>query len=112
MSAHDRHIRFTWPDPVLAARQPPRSSDVWMSGPTPQDSDLMQVPHVGEFARVLLPVRLTEGHTLTFGVWLALEHQQFTAAVEVWWAPSYESLRLEGLVANAVPPWGLSGAAA
>ena len=33
---------------------------------------MMQVPNVGAFVRALLPVRLTEGHTVTFGVWLAV----------------------------------------
>jgi len=68
---------------------------------------MMQVPHVGPFVRALLPVRLTGGYTVTFGVWVAIRPDELQRAFAVWWEPGYADLRLDGFLANAVQPWGL-----
>lgn len=70
----------------------------------------MQVPEVGAFVRALLSVHLTEGHQLTFGLWLAIDPSRFSEAVAAWHAPDYADLRLDGWLANAIPPWGLLAA--
>jgi len=71
---------------------------------------MMQVPALGAFVRALLPVRLTGGHTVTFGVWVAVHPDDLQRAFVVWWEPEYEDLRLDGALANSVPPWGLLAA--
>lgn len=68
---------------------------------------MMQVPSVGPFVRALLPVRLAGGHTITFGVWVAVHPDDLQRAFAVWWEPGYTDLRLDGFLANAVKPWSL-----
>jgi hypothetical protein len=71
---------------------------------------MMQVPAIGAFVRALLPVSLTGGHTVTYGVWVAIDPQQLQHAFAVWWEPEYKELRLDGLLANSIQPWGLMAA--
>jgi hypothetical protein len=66
---------------------------------------LMQVQGVGAFVRVLLPVRLTGGYSQTFGVWLGVHPDDLKRAWEVWPTDEYRDLALEGVLANAIPPW-------
>jgi hypothetical protein len=107
LDAHDRNVRFTLPDPVLDAPEQERTPGTWMSHAGARESVMMQVPGIGAFVRALLPVRLTEGHTITFGVWLAIDPAELQAIMATWWEPEYQNLRMAGWLANAVPPWGL-----
>jgi hypothetical protein len=107
LDSHDRHVRFTLPDPVFAAPERERTPGTWMSHADAGQSVMMQVPGVGVFVRALLPVKLTGGHTLTFGVWLAVDPGDLQRIIDVWWAPEYQHLRVAGRLANAIPPWGL-----
>lgn len=68
---------------------------------------MMQVPNVGAFVRALLPVKLTEGHTVTFGVWLAIHPKDLKPTFDIWWDPANEHLHLDAWLANAIPPWGM-----
>jgi hypothetical protein len=88
------------PDPVLDVPEQERKSRTWGSDP------LIQVQGVGAFVRVMLPIRLTEGHSLTVGTWLAINPVEMPAVWERWNAPEYADLELTGYVANAIPPWG------
>jgi hypothetical protein len=106
---HDRQVRFTLPDPVLNARRA-TTNETWMSHPTAGESVMMQVSGLGAFVRVLLPVRLTEGHTVTFGVWLAIDPRELESVYGAWWKPEYRELRLTGRLANIIPPWGMLAA--
>ena len=91
------------PDPVLDVPQEEREARIW------QNDVMMEVQDTGAFVRALLPVHLTEGHTLTFGLWLGVSPQDLRRAYHDWWSPSYPSLVLDGLIANDVQPWGLLG---
>ena len=73
-------------------------------------SVMMQVPSAGAFIRALLPVRLTGGHVVTYGVWAAIGPRELQRVFAVWWQPEYQDLRLDGCLANSIPPWGLLGA--
>jgi hypothetical protein len=64
------------------------------------------VQDIGAFVRVLLPIQLTGGFTMTVGTWLGVHPDDLKQAWEVWWKPEYLDLRLQGRLANAVPPWG------
>lgn len=64
---HNQDVRFSLPDPVLALPEGERTPGTWMSHPDANTSVMMQVPDVGAFVRVLLPVSLVGGDTLTFG---------------------------------------------
>ncbi|WP_164743585.1 DUF2199 domain-containing protein [Microbacterium sulfonylureivorans] len=108
LDVHDRHIRFTQPEPVLRIASTD-SPDVWMSGTDANESVLMQVQGVGAFVRALLPVQLTGGHTVTYGVWVGFDPANLQHVLEVWWTPEYADLQIEGILANVVQPWGLYG---
>ena len=60
---------------------------------------------IGAFVRCLMPVHLTGGSTLEYSVWLRVPAEMLRHAGEIWEAPQYADLRLEGTVANAVQPW-------
>jgi hypothetical protein len=107
LDLHDRHVRFTLPDPVLDVPGKEMTPGTWMSHATARESVMMQVPDIGAFVRALLPIRLTQGHTITFGVWLAVDPRELPAIFDVWWKPEYRDLRLTGWLANAIPPWGM-----
>jgi hypothetical protein len=66
---------------------------------------MMQVPELGAFVRALLPVRLTGGHIITFGVWVGVDPDDLRRAFDVWWKPEYRDLHLHGRLANALPAW-------
>jgi len=68
---------------------------------------MMQIPSVGAFVRALLPVRLTGGYTVTYGVWVAIDPRELQRAFAIWWEPEYKDLRLDGFLANSIQPWGL-----
>jgi hypothetical protein len=68
---------------------------------------MMQVPGVGAFVRCLLPVHLTGGFTVTFGIWLAVHPDELQRVFRVWWEPDYIDLVLDGWLANDLPVWGL-----
>jgi hypothetical protein len=100
LDLHDRHVRMHLPDPVLAVPPEERPARTWGN-----DTHL-QVQGVGAFVRVLLPIRLTGGFSLTVGTWLAIDPADFRSVWEEWDTESYSSLVLEGFLANAIPPWG------
>ena len=108
--AHDRHIRFRLPDPVLGTPDQDRAPGVWLLGPDAERSGIMVVPGVGTFVRALLPVRLSGGYTVTYGVWVAIDPADLQRTVESWWAPFYAELELDGHLANALPAWEILGA--
>ncbi len=110
LDLHNRHVRFTLPDPVLDAPGKETTPGTWISHGNARDSAMMQVPNVGAFVRALLPIKLTEGHTVTFGVWLAVDPRELRSVFDVWWEPEYRDLRLTGRLANTIPPWGMLAA--
>ena len=81
-----------------------------MSHDTPEESVMLQVPNVGAFVRALLPVRLTGGYQVTFGVWMAVHPDDLQRAFRIWWEPEYVDLVLDGVLANALPTWDVFGA--
>jgi len=106
LDAHNRHVRFKFPDPVLATSEDQRAR-TWQSDPDPNRAVMMQVPEVGPFLRALLPVHLSGGYTLTFGLWLLVRPDDLQRAFRVWWSPEYSLFKVDGWLANAIPPWGL-----
>lgn len=112
LDAHDRHVRFRLPDPVASTAEKDAAAETWMSHGDPNSSVMMQVPNVGPFVRCLLPVHLTGGFTVTFGVWLAVHPDDLQRAARTWWEPDYSELVLDGYLANALPVFDLLGAPA
>jgi hypothetical protein len=86
-----------------------KATGTWMSHADAQTSVMMQVPDVGTYVRALVPVALTGGHTVTFGVWLLVTPDDLQRAASVWTGPEYAGLTLDGWLANSLPGWGLLG---
>lgn len=105
LEQHDRHVRFRLPDPVLATADQERAPGVWMSDDDPDRAVMMQFPEVGPFVRALLPVRLTAGYTVTYGVWVSISPDDLQRAFAAWWSPEYGRLELDGVLANSIGPW-------
>ena len=106
---HDQHLRLRLPDPVLASPERERAPGVWMSGEDQQSSVMLQVPGIGSFVRALLPVSLMGGHTVTFGLWLAVSPDDLQRAFREWWAPSYANLVLDGYIGNDIASFDTLG---
>ncbi|SDH35700.1 hypothetical protein SAMN04515691_1831 [Leifsonia sp. 98AMF] len=71
---------------------------------------MMQVNTIGAFVRALLPIHLTAGHTITYGVWVAINPDDLGRVFDTWWSAEYPDLVVDGLLANTIEPWGLLGA--
>jgi hypothetical protein len=99
LDEHNRHIRFGFPEPVLSVPEGERASRTW------GNDVLMQVQGVGAFVRILVPVKLTGGYTVTYGAWLSVSPDDLRHAWEEWMAPTYGGLRLHGVLANMLPGW-------
>jgi hypothetical protein len=94
------NYRFRLPDPVLDVAEDDRES--W------GNDVLLAVRDVGSFIRVLLPVQLAGGYTITFGTWVGVRPETLRHAYKVWWKPQYANLEFDGFLANRLPPWGSS----
>ncbi|MFY9557479.1 MAG: DUF2199 domain-containing protein [Blastocatellia bacterium] len=99
LDEHNRHIRFGVPEPVLSIPEEERAALTW------GNDVLMQVEGVGGFVRILVPIKLTGGYTVTYGAWLSVDSADLRRAWEVWQDCSYEQLRLKGVLANMLPGW-------
>jgi hypothetical protein len=110
LDAHDRNVRFRLPEPVLISPAQEKAPGAWLSGNSAETSVMMQIPSVGAFVRALLPVSLTGGYTVTYGVWVGISPAELQRVFAVWWEPEYKDLRLGGKLANSIQPWGLLGA--
>jgi hypothetical protein len=108
LDAHDRHVRFRFPSLVLDRSQGGLPEGTWLSHEDPGTSVMMQVPGLGAFVRALLPVRLTGGHTVTYGVWVGIHPDDLQRAFAVWWQPGYTGLTFDGALANTLPPGAYS----
>ena len=109
---HDRDIRFRLPEPVLRHDKEhgaPAEGDRWLGNPDPLRADMLQDQRIGCFLRALLPIHLTEGHTLTYGVWVAVQPDDLRAASSVWNAPEYSDLKITGYLGNIIEPWDVLG---
>jgi hypothetical protein len=102
----DLDFQFQLPDLLASETGRLEQTGVWMSGASPAQSALLAVPHSGCYMRCLLPVNLTDGRTVTFGVWLRVSSDDLELVDEVWHTPRYGALTLRGKLANDVPPWG------
>lgn len=109
MDVHDRDVRFRLPEPVVRSADREGTPGTWLSHGDPDRSVMMQVPLLGGFVRCLLPVQLTGGFTVTFGLWLSVHPDDLQRAFSVWWEPRYRDLALDGRLANELPVWGLLG---
>jgi len=104
VDGRDLDYRFKLPDGLFAIPEPERAERIRGLG-----SDMVGAPGVGIFVRVLLPVKLSEEHSVRYGTWLRLTSKaDVERARDLWHAPEYPSLTLEGILGNAIEPWGES----
>lgn len=100
LDSHNRHVRFRLPDPALDVPESERAAKTW------GNDVLLQIEGLGAFVRVLLPISLRDGFAVTVGVWLGVHPDELRHAWDIWLEPEYAGLRLDGRLANRVPPWG------
>jgi hypothetical protein len=105
-AAHARDPRFVLPDRIATLPDREYTPGIAMTGETAEDSVLLKTEHEG-FVRATLPVKLTGGLTVQYGLWVAVAPPALERAFEAWTEPAYAELRLAGTLANTVPPWGL-----
>jgi hypothetical protein len=92
-------IRFGLPDAALAIPEADRATRVR------QSRSFAQLATGDSFVRCLLLVRLTGDSVLGFGTWLRVSPDDFRRAKEIWNAPEYADLTLDGILANDILPW-------
>ena len=109
-SDHDLDFRFRLPGPVLNSPDRCDTEAAWLSDPDPNVVTLMQVQGISPFVRALLPVRLEGGHTLRYGVWIAIHPDDLQRAALVWNQPEHRELKLTGYLATRIEPWGVFAA--
>lgn len=95
-----RPFSIVFEQPDVVSQIEPELLDTWGGDP------FFAVKNVGFFVRVILPVQLTDGFSVEFGTWLEVRDEDFRHAWQVWNAPEYSELVLEGFVANDIEPWG------
>jgi hypothetical protein len=93
-------MRFGLPEPVLSIPPEEREDRMWRAS-----EDLLEVRDVGAYVRVLVPVSLSDGYEVVFGAWIGVSTETLHRVFEVWWGEGYRSLRLDGVLANMLPPW-------
>lgn len=98
------------PESVLHDGDQHVSEGVWMTASDPFRAVLMRHPQLGAFMRALLPVRLTGGYDVEYGVWVGVQPGDLAKAVKVWREPEYANLQVSGLLANVIPPWDVLNA--
>jgi len=96
---HNRHIRFKLPEPVLAIPEEDRKAITW------GNDVLMAVKDLGSFVRILIPIKLSGGYTVTYSAWLSVHSSDLKRAWEVWTDDAYVDLKLFGYLANKLPTW-------
>lgn len=102
---HNRNFRFRFPDRVVSLLDAGRLDVSDLEGDEQLDTAIYG-EDVGCFLRVLLLVCLSDGYAVTFGTWLEVTSEDLEKVREVWTTPAYSELKLGGLLANAIPPWG------
>jgi hypothetical protein len=96
----DREVTFGFPDEVFVLSHEERGRRVASFGKSfvTLDSDRF-------FLRVLLPVQLDIGREFRFGVWIEVSKREYKRIWDLWDEPEYSTVSVEGVLANAVPPW-------
>jgi hypothetical protein len=98
-SAHQRHVRFGLPDPVLALAKREQAEGTW-----DEPSDGARLGDAPSSKRwCLRPLVATgpsiDGTSVTFKVWIAIDprNEALRRLTEIWWDDArYRDLRLEG----------------
>lgn len=75
LDEHDRHICFKLPEPVLDVPKEERAAITW------GNDVLMAVKEIGSFVRILIPVKLFGGYTVTYSAWLAVRSEDLSTSV-------------------------------
>lgn len=101
LDLHDRHIRARVPDALLDIPDDEWRSLAWGS----PEWDMLEVPGIGSFVRALLPVRLSGGFSITFGIWLDVGPSVLRLAYDAWDNTDHVGFRMDGRIANSIPPW-------
>ena len=107
----DVHARLGLPDRVLALPERERSPGVGMDNPDPYRAVFLEEPSIGCFVRATQRLPLTEGASLTYGLWIRVSPAVAQTIGRVWRTDEYAQLKFDGWLGNSIAPFGLLGAA-
>lgn len=82
-----------------------------MDSPDPYRAVFLEEPNAGCFVRATLRLPLTEGASLTYGLWIRVSPAVAQAIGRVWGTDEYAQLKFDGWLGNSVAPFGLLDAA-
>lgn len=96
----DPRFDLPLPEPVAALSEARRQATV-------EGTEMVLIARgIGNFIKVLLPVRLDDGRTVTYSLWVGLGAPLMEKVCDLIRAENYRNLTFEGLLANGVRPWG------
>jgi hypothetical protein len=100
LNPDDPRFDLPLPEPVAELSEAQRQAAV-------EGTEMILIAHgVGNFIKVLLPVRLDDGRTVTYSLWVGLGATLMEKVCDLIRAENYRNLTFEGLLANGVRPWG------
>ncbi|TQM64477.1 DUF2199 domain-containing protein [Humibacillus xanthopallidus] len=106
LDEHDRHVRLLLPDRIADRPEAERLQGVGLSNSDPSRAHFLEAAAYGCFVRSLLRVRLTDGYSLTYGLWVRVTPETAQRLGRVWDNEDYFGLRFEGWLGNALPGLG------
>lgn len=106
LDEHDRHVRLLLPDRIAERSEAERLLGVGLSDSDPSRAHFLEAAAYGCFVRSLLRVRLTDGYSLTYGLWVRVTPETAQRLGRVWENEDYYGLRFEGWLGNALPGLG------
>lgn len=106
----DRHLRFRLPDVVADLPEAERTPGIGLSDRDADRADFLESAEHGCFVRSLLRLPLSDGYSLTYGVWVEVTPETAREIGRLWSSELYFTLRFEGRLANDLPLVGGLGA--
>ncbi|GAA3047694.1 hypothetical protein GCM10020229_68790 [Kitasatospora albolonga] len=92
---------YDLPDPVAALSEQEREHVV-----TFRSEQTVLTSTLGGFVRALLRVRLTDGRTVSFGVWISIEADTYGRFADAVHGTGSAEEAFDGRLATALAPWG------
>lgn len=99
VAEHEWHFRSIWPERVAQSLDRFDASSFW------GNDELLQVPGLGSYVRMLVRVDLVGLPSMTYRVWLEVFPEELERAWSVWETPAYQQLELRGILANRLKGW-------
>ena len=103
----DFNVRLGLPDRVFALPEREHTPGVGMDTPDPSRAVFLEEPDLGCFVRATFRLPLTDGASLTYGLWIRVPATVAQTIGRVWRTDDYGTLRFDGRLGNGIAPFGL-----